>query len=55
MKGQIKSSFRDIIEEWDRYWRDSVEFYEFLDKYVEVSDDRRTYVIKRKRPGRELQ
>jgi hypothetical protein len=43
----IKEVFRDILEEWDKYWRDSIEFYDFLDDYVEINDDLHEYVIKK--------
>ena len=51
--GQIvKDMFLDIVEEWESLWKEEVEFYDFLDEYVEINDDQHTYVIKsrKKRP-----
>jgi|Deesub1362B_J571_1020462.scaffolds.fasta_scaffold11856_1 hypothetical protein len=52
----IKDMFLDIAEEWEKYWRDEIGFYDFLNEYVEIDDDLRTYVIKRrkKKPEEEL-
>lgn len=45
----VKDVFKDIAEEWEKYWQGTVGLYEFLDKYVEINDDLRTYVIKRRK------
>ncbi len=52
----IKDVFLDIAEEWEKYWRDEIGFYDFLNEYVEIDDDLRTYVIKmrKKKPDEEL-
>jgi hypothetical protein len=52
----IKDMFLDIAEEWEKYWRDEIGFYDFLNEYVEIDDDLRTYIIKRrkKKPEEEL-
>jgi len=52
----IKDMFLDIVEEWEKYWRDEISFYDFLNEYVEIDDDLHTYVIKirKKKPEEEL-
>ncbi len=52
----IKDMFLDIAEEWERYWRDEIPLYDFINEYVEIDDDLRTYVIKlrKRRPEEEL-
>jgi hypothetical protein len=45
----IKDMFLRIVEEWERKWRDEIGFYDFLTDYVEINDDQRTFVIKKKR------
>lgn len=47
----IKDMFMDIVEEWNKHWRSEVELYDFLDKYVEINDDLRTYVIRKRKKG----
>jgi hypothetical protein len=37
----------DIVEEWDRYWRDTIEFTDFINNYIEINDDQRTYIVKK--------
>ncbi len=49
MTRPIKEMFRDIVEEWDEHWKDSIAFYDFLNDYVEIDDDLREYVVKRKK------
>jgi hypothetical protein len=51
MTKPIKEMFRDIVEEWDSYWKDSIEFYDFLENYVEINNDQMTFVIKKKPKG----
>ncbi len=48
----VKDMFLDIVEEWESFWKDEMQFYDFLDEYVEINDDQRTYIIKtrKKRP-----
>jgi len=52
----IKDMFLDIVEEWEKYWRDEISFYDFLNEYVEIDDDLHTYVIKmrKKKPEEEF-
>ncbi|WP_456474932.1 hypothetical protein [Candidatus Pyrohabitans sp.] len=52
----IKDMFLDIAEQWEKYWRDKVDFYDFLNEYVEIDDDLRTYVIRvrKSKPEEEL-
>ncbi|WP_457554936.1 hypothetical protein [Candidatus Pyrohabitans sp.] len=52
----IKDMFLDIAEEWEKHWRESISFYDFLNEYVEIDDDLRTYVIKKRKrkPEEEL-
>lgn len=45
----IKDMFLSIAEQWDKYWKDKVGLYDFIHEYVEINDDRRTYVIKKKK------
>jgi hypothetical protein len=49
MTKPIKEMFRNILDEWDSYWRDSIEFVDFLNDYVEINDDQRTYVVKKRK------
>jgi hypothetical protein len=41
--------FMDIVEEWDRYWRDTIEFVDFINDYIEINDDQRTYIVKKRK------
>jgi hypothetical protein len=41
--------FVNILDEWESYWRDSIEFVDFLNNYVEINDDHHTYVVKKKK------
>ena len=54
MARPIKDVFLSIVEEWDKYWKDKVALYDFLDKYVEINDDLRTYVIRERKKRVEL-
>lgn len=45
----VKDMFLDIVEEWETLWKDEIKFYDFLDEYVEINDDQRTYVIKKRK------
>lgn len=47
MTQPIKEVFLNILEDWENYWRDSIDFVDFLNDYVEINDDQRTYVIKK--------
>jgi len=49
MRRKIKDLFLDIAEEWDTYWKENVSFYDFINEYVEINDDLRSYVVKRKK------
>jgi hypothetical protein len=51
MAGPVKDMFLKIAEEWEKYWKDKVGLYDFLVDYVEINDDQRTYVIKKKKLG----
>lgn len=48
----VKEMFLEIVEEWEDRWKDEIAFHDFLDEYVEINDDKRTYIIKKrqKRP-----
>ncbi len=48
----VKDMFLELAEEWEKRWKEEVGLYDFLNEYVEIDDDQRTYVIKgrRKRP-----
>ncbi len=45
----IKDMFRDIVEEWESYWRDTIEFTDFLNDYIEINDDQHTYIVKKRK------
>jgi hypothetical protein len=45
----IKDMFRDIVEEWEDYWRDTIEFTDFLNDYIEINDNQRTYIVKKRK------
>jgi hypothetical protein len=45
----IKDMFLEIAEEWEKRWKDEVGLYDFLVDYVEINDDQRTYVVKKKK------
>lgn len=45
----VKDMFLEIAEEWDKYWKDKVGLYDFLVEYVEINDEQRTYIIKKKK------
>ena len=51
MAGPVKDMFLRIAEEWEKYWKDKIGLYDFLVDYVEINDDQRTYVIKKKKLG----
>lgn len=55
MTRPIKDMFLDIVEEWNSYWKDSIEFSDFLNDYVEINDDHHTYVIKKRKHKVELE
>lgn len=55
MTRPIKEMFRDILEEWDDHWKDDIAFYDFLNEYVEIDDDLREYVVKRKKKRIEVE
>ncbi|MFQ6136440.1 MAG: hypothetical protein ACE5PM_04595 [Candidatus Hydrothermarchaeales archaeon] len=42
-------SIKSIVEQWKRYWKDNVGLYESLDEHVEINDDLKTYIIKKKK------
>ncbi|MBU2559630.1 hypothetical protein KKA03_01910 [archaeon] len=50
----VKDMFLDIVEEWETLWKDEMDFYDFLDEYVEINDDQRTYVVKMRKKGPEF-
>ncbi len=45
----IKDMFRDILEEWEGCWRDTIEFTDFLNDYIEINDDQHTYIVKKRK------
>jgi hypothetical protein len=47
--------FINILDEWETTWRDSIEFVDFLNDYVEINDDHKTYVIKKKKTEIEME
>ncbi len=49
MTRPIKDMFMDIVEEWDSYWRDTIEFVDFVNDYIEINDDQRTYIVKKRK------
>ncbi|MFQ6137436.1 MAG: hypothetical protein ACE5PM_09700 [Candidatus Hydrothermarchaeales archaeon] len=46
--------FLSIVEEWDKYWKDEVDLYDFLDQYIEIDDGLREYVIKKRKKKADL-
>lgn len=45
----IKDMFLSIAEEWDKHWKEEVGLYDFLDNYIEINDDQRTYIIRKRK------
>ncbi len=45
----IKDMFLEIAEAWEDEWKDQVGLYNFLDEYVEINDEHRTYVIRKRK------
>jgi hypothetical protein len=45
----IKDMFLEIVEEWEKGWKNVIDLYDFLTEYVEINDDLRTYVIKKRK------
>ena len=37
----IKGVFLEIYEDWESYWKDEIEFYDFLTDFVEINDDKK--------------
>ncbi|MEE8359085.1 MAG: hypothetical protein V3R82_06715 [Candidatus Hydrothermarchaeales archaeon] len=54
MRKHIKDMFLDIVEEWDKHWKDEVGFYDFLDNYIEINDDIHEYVIKKRKKKEDI-
>ncbi len=54
MREHLKDMFLDIVEEWDKHWKDEVGFYDFLDNYIEINDDIHEYVIKKRKKKGDL-
>ena len=52
MRKPVKDMFLELAEEWEKGWKEEVGLYDFLNEYVEIDDELRTYVIKerKKRP-----
>ncbi len=44
--------FLEVAEEWEKRWKAEVWLYDFLTEYIEINDDRHTFVVKerKKRP-----
>jgi hypothetical protein len=49
MARPIKDMFLEILEDWDRYWKDEIGFHDFLNDYIEIDDGTRTYIIKKRK------
>ncbi|MFQ6105887.1 MAG: hypothetical protein ACE5NL_02325 [Candidatus Hydrothermarchaeaceae archaeon] len=45
----IKDMFLSIAEEWEKHWKEEVGLYDFLDNYIEINDDQRTYIIRKRK------
>jgi len=37
------------VEDWARHWKEEIPFRDFLTEYVEINDDKRTYIIRRRK------
>ncbi len=49
MPKPLKEVFLNILDEWEKHWKRDIEFFDFLNSYVEINDDLRTYVVKKKK------
>jgi len=45
----LKEMFLNILEDWERRWKREINFRDFLEDYVEINDDQKTYVVKRRK------
>ncbi|GBE54777.1 hypothetical protein BMS3Bbin15_00938 [archaeon BMS3Bbin15] len=45
----IKEVFLNILEDWESSWKKEIPFRDFLTDYIEINDDKKTYIIKRRK------
>jgi hypothetical protein len=50
----VKDMFLEIAEEWEKRWKEEIAFYDFLEEYIEINDDKRTYVVKKRKKRSEF-
>lgn len=49
----LKEMFLNILEDWEKRWKREISFRDFLVDYVEINDDQRTYVMRRRKKSYE--
>ena len=45
----VKDTFLDVVELWEKYWNGTSGLYGNPEKYMEINDDFRTHVIKKRK------